>query len=144
MLQPSKLPNDLDFGSEMSMAWRTSFILFKPSAPRPYPKSDLGSLDKWRPYPETDPEVEYDSRTLDDVGFSLYEIGADICSVLLSGGPQDSPLPNHIILEPTEKLRRAQAIEYNLLAWHDALPTIPINREQLAVPYLAGPTVNLQ
>lgn len=126
------------------MAWRTSFNLFKPTVARPYPKDDLEAREIWRAYPATDPEVVYNPRMIDDAGFSLYEIGADICSILLSGNPQDSPLPNHIILEPAERLKQAQAIEHNLLAWQDGLPTISISREHTTVPYLAGPMVELQ
>lgn len=98
----------------------------------------------WHPYPETEPQVEYEYRSVDDAGFDLYEIGVAICSIILSGGPQDSPLPNYIILDPSEKLRLAQVIEHNLLAWQDEQPTVPIDREYLTVPYLAGPTINLQ
>lgn len=126
------------------MAWRTYFILFPPSVARPYSDDELEGLEKWQPYPKTEPEVEFEVKLVNDAGFSLYEIGAEICSILLSGGPQDSPLPNHIILEPAEKLNRAETIEHKLLAWHDALPTIPINKEDLTVPHLAGPNVNLQ
>lgn len=138
------LEASIDDGSEMSMAWRTSFLLFPPSVPRPYPKDELEGLELWRPYPKTEPRVEYESRTVDDAGFGLYEIGVAICSIILSGGPLDSPMPNHIILEPSEKLRLAQVIEHNLLVWHDEQPTVPISRDQSSVPYLAGPTINLQ
>lgn len=118
--------------------------LLKPSVSRPYRPEELDFSATWRPYPESEPVVEVQTRVIDDAGFSLYEIGVYICSILLSGGPHDSPLPGYIILEPFEKLKRAQAIEHSLLAWHDALPTVPLNHGQVTIPHLAGPNVNLQ
>lgn len=124
--------------SEVSMAWRTPLNVTRPVVGRPYQKNGLEHEDMWCPYPRADPQISYNARRIDDAGFSLYVIGVDICSVILSGNPQDSPLPGHIILEPAERLARAHSIEHDLLAWQDDLP--PILPDQL----MSGPAMNLQ
>lgn len=120
------------------MAWRTSFNVTEPIVDRPYEKSELEHEDIWRPYPRADPQISFNPRQIDDSCFSLYVIGADICSVILSGNPQDSPLPGHVILEPSVRLQKAHNIDSELLSWQDALPPT------LSGPLLSGPAMNLQ
>lgn len=120
------------------MAWRTSFNITKPTVERPYPKNELQFNGQWRPYPKTEPEIAYNPRLIDEASISLYVIGADICSIILSGNPQDSPLPGYIILEPSERLAKAHDIERDLLAWQDDI--FPILTPQI----LSGPVMNLQ
>lgn len=130
----------------MSMAWRTLLNISKPTVPRPYTVKELEDNHTWQPYPKTNPEITLNPRMIDDTGFSLYEIGADICSILLSGNPQDSPLPGHVILEPEEKLAKSKTIEHDLLTWQDEQPFSlpPMFTENLAAPSIAGPVIELQ
>lgn len=138
------LQSQSNFLSEMSMAWRTSFNLSKPTVPRPWPKEKLDARKVWRPYPLNEPEIVFNPRVNDDAGFSLYEIGADICSILLSGNPEDSPLPGYVVMEPSVRLARANKIEHDLLAWQDEQLSVPIATEKLMFPHLAGPAMDVQ
>lgn len=126
------------------MAWRTPLNISKPTIPRPWPKEQLEAREVWRPYPLSEPQITFNPRINDDAGFSLYEIGVDICSILLSGNPQDSPLPGHIILEPSERLARAGQIEEHLLTWQDEQLSVPIAIQKLLLPHLAGPAMDIQ
>lgn len=139
--QPQSQTN---LSSEMSMAWRTSLNISKPTVPRPWPKAQLEAREVWRPYPLNGPQIIFNPRITDDAGYDLYEIGVDICSILLSGTPQDSPLPGHIILESSERLARANQIEQSLLAWQDEQLSVPIAMEKLLFPHLAGPAMDVQ
>lgn len=80
----------------------------------------------------------------DDAGCTLYEIGADICSILLSGDPQDSPLPGHTVLEPAIRVAEAHRIEHDLLVWQDEQPPIPITTQSSTNTPLAGPIMDAQ
>lgn len=133
-----------DFFSEMSMAWRTPLNITKPTVLKPWPKEQLESRDVWRPYPSSEPQIVFNPRLNDHAGFSLYEIGADICTILLSGNPEDSPLPGYVILGPAERLAKANKIEHDLLAWQDEQLSIPIATEKLMFPHLAGPAMDVQ
>lgn len=134
----------IDLSSELSMAWRTPFSLQKPSVARPYSQKELEARDQWRPYPKTDPEIWFCPNMVNNAGFSLYVIGAEICAVLLSGSPQDSPLPGHAILESSERLSRAHAIEHTLLTWYDHLPLYPTAIETSTTPHVSGPMMGIQ
>lgn len=120
------------------MAWRTSFDISKPVVHRPWQKGQLEHEGIWCPFPRAEPQIPFSPRHIDDAGFSLYVIGADICSVILSGNPQDSPLPGHVILEPAERLAKAHSIDKDLLAWQDDFSPA------LTDPPLCGPAMNLQ
>ena len=112
---------------------------------RPYSQEELESSDSWRPYPKLEPELALRSKLVNNVGYDLFVIGADICSVLLSGNPQDSPLPGHIILEASQRLAKATEIEEALTAWHDELPatfTLVANEPQ-AASEVPGPVVDV-
>lgn len=137
-------PTLTGFNRELSMAWRTPYNLFIPSLARPLPGKGLEMRDEWRPYPRARPVMNYNSSMIDNAGYNLYEIGVDICAVLLSGSPQDSPLPGHAIMESSEKVAKAHEIGSALLTWHDGLPSLPIAAEKTTAPYITGPNVDVQ
>lgn len=128
----------------MSMAWRTSFDISKPVVNRPWQKSQLDHKDIWCPFPRAEPQISFSPRYIDDVGFSLYVVGADICSIILSGNAQDSPLPGNIILEPAERLVRAHNIDRDLLAWQDDFSRALTDSRTVTDSPLCGPAINLQ
>ncbi|KAK5074309.1 hypothetical protein LTS08_005263 [Lithohypha guttulata] len=126
------------------MAWRRPFDPRKPHVhlANICSGNELRELEPWRPYPKVDPTTLFASKSLNLTSFSLYEIGKDICLVLLSGSPDDSPLPGHTILEPSERLSRAQNIEHALIQWYENLPQTS-RTEDSKDSYIAGPVLDV-
>ncbi|KPI38211.1 Nitrogen assimilation transcription factor nit-4 [Cyphellophora attinorum] len=81
---------------DFSMIWVKPLGLAKPGAPRP---------------------GLYAAR------FDLREIGADILPSILSGDPDDSPIPGHPILDRTARMERLKWLFERLQTYRDDLPS---------------------
>lgn len=77
--------------------------------------------------------------------FSLFEITANTLPLFLSGRPEESPLPGHIVLGPEEKLERVHEIERKLNRWLENSPaSLGVEPEDLAHSHPAAPVIDLQ
>ena len=75
--------------------------------------------------------------------YRLYETAAELSHLVLSGSPQDSPLPGYIILDRGTKLERLHEIRGRLLEWYHNLPReAQIGDMDSSVP--TEPLTNLQ
>lgn len=118
---------------DFCIIWVKPLSLAKPGAPRPYSEADLQTTSEWKPYPRTGPTATFNPAGLYGVKFDLREIGADILPVMLSGDPEDSPMPGHVTLDLVTRIGRLAALSERLRAWKDDLPPYArINTE--AVP----------
>lgn len=108
---------------DFCMIWVKPLALAKPYAPRPYTAEDLQTRAVWTPYPRSGPTAWYVPHGLYAVKFDLREIGAHIVPVMLSGDPEDSPMPGHTTLDNTERLRQLEELSTQLHGWRDELPS---------------------
>ncbi|KAK5081148.1 hypothetical protein LTR05_007942 [Lithohypha guttulata] len=107
---------------ELALAYRRSSELQKPQVKRPFVDNELQYQTVWRPYPDLGPEAPLCQFMINDARFDLSEITAELVPLSLSGDPQDSPLPGHIILDKVEKQVRLGEVEARLLTWQRSLP----------------------
>jgi hypothetical protein len=117
--------------------------LLLPEIEPPYIGEDLLTETLWQPYPMIEPTAMFHSLSLNDERFRLYAIAADLLPIVLSGNPEDSPLPGHAILDVVAKLDRLRDIDHRLLDWYRDLP-LRIQVEANGPSPPAGPQVDLQ
>lgn len=109
---------------DFSLIWVKPLELMRPSSiARPYTEQDLHTSFVWRPYPKLGPDARFNTFGLYAAKFDLREIGADIVPVMLSGDPDDSPVPGHIILDRKLRIEKLRYLLDRLHAWHDDLPS---------------------
>lgn len=108
---------------DFCMIWVKPLELARPIIDRPYSAEQCQTPDTWRPYPKVGPEVVYYPYGLRDVKCNLREIGADIVPVMLSGDPDDSPSPGHVILNRKARMVRLEELLLRLEHWKDNLPS---------------------
>lgn len=117
--------------------------LLLPAIEPPYLGEDLVKETLWQPYPMIEPTAMFHSHTINDERFRLYVIAADLLPIVLSGNPEDSPLPDHVILDVVAKLERLREIDHRLLDWYHHLPSrVQVEAKGPSPP--AGPQVDLQ
>lgn len=109
--------------SDFALSWVKPLPVTIPLIKRPYAEEELHVTATWWPYPQRGFEIMVAEHGLLDVRINLYEIGIHIIPVLMSGSPDESPLPGHIILEGSEKLTRLGELEQMLHDWHQRLPS---------------------
>ena len=107
---------------DFSMIWVKPLELQRPVMERPYSNAQCNATEVWRPYPKPGPEITFCPYGLQDCKFNLRDIGADIVPVMLSGDPDDSPSPDHIVLNRKARLVRLEELLHRLQRWKDNLP----------------------
>jgi hypothetical protein len=112
-----------------------------PTVLRPFRDNELQYRTSWQPYPESGYEVPIYPHAINDARFRFYEITAKLIPVSVSGPPQDSPLPGHIILDQAEIKLRLDEIEDDLMRWERSFP-LGTRPEDLSIPN--APLVDLQ
>lgn len=132
--------------SELTVAWARPFDLQKPVCEYPYLGRDLEVVATWLPYPNTsmdlDASISYFPHALTNERIKLYETAAELRSVVLSGNPQDSPLPGYIVLDRDAKLDQIKEVRSKLLAWYNNLPSMALLT--LDAASLPEPLIDLQ
>jgi hypothetical protein len=107
---------------DFCMIWVKPLELSRPVIDRPYTFEQCHVSEVWRPYPKPRPDVSFNPYGLQEVKFDLRDIGADIVPVMLSGDPDDSPSPGHIILDRKVRMVRLEELMRRLQRWKDLLP----------------------
>jgi hypothetical protein len=111
---------------DFCMIWMKPLELSRPLIPRPHNSEHCEMTEVWRPYPKIGPEVQYHLYGLRESKFDLRDIGADIVPVVLSGDPDDSPVPGQICLDRKARMVRLQELLHRLEQWKEQLPTYAV------------------
>lgn len=107
---------------DFSMIWVKPLELSRPVIDKPYSAEQCQITEIWRPYPKMRPEVVFNPYGLRDARFDLRDIGADIVPILLSGDPDDSPVPGRMMLDGKATTKRLEELLQRLHQWKDNLP----------------------
>ena len=109
----------------------------------PYIQEELLEKAEWLPYPKTGPVVIFFPHAIKDVRYHLYTVATDILPLVLSGSPDESPLPGYPVLDAVAKLQGLGDIEQRLLRWYQGLsPEVSLGDERLTG--ISGDQINLQ
>lgn len=104
-------------------AWEKPLDIHAPLVPRPYSGIELEKTFLWQPYPNTYPEVNVASYGLQNAHSNLCEIGAAMLPVLLSGSPNDTPLPHQVIMDHSDRVKAMVELDQRLDSWKTHLPS---------------------
>ena len=114
-----------------------------PTVPLPHEGPELLQKAEWRPYPKPDAAVTFFPLAINEERYRLYTIAADLLPLVLSGTPEDSPLPGHAVLDRVAKLDGLGDIEQRLLKWYRHLrPEAQVDVKKAS--RVSGPQVDLQ
>lgn len=106
---------------DFCMIWVKSLELSQPTLEKPYTIEQLHVTEVWHPYPKGGPDVKFNPYGLHDAKLELRKVGADIVPVLLSGNPDDSPVPDRINLDRQARMARLEELMSRLRTWHESL-----------------------
>jgi hypothetical protein len=132
--------------STIATSWYRDMNLKTPTTERPHTSDELELTASWQPYPiaGSGPTPFHANRETDE-RCNLFEIMAQSLPLLLSGGPEDSPLPGHAVLGWSDKQELARTVEEKMLAWMDQLPaTVKLDDETIASTQPVSPIFDLQ
>lgn len=119
----------------VAIVWLKPFHVQKPLVQYPYRPAELPLTQVWTPDSSLGKKTRLAAKGVCHERFKLHEVGAEMIPLLLSGKPDDTPLPGHIILDRDVKLDRLHVVLKNLRTWHDNLPTYArIERSPSAPP----------
>ena len=107
---------------DFCMIWVKSLELSEPVIAKPYNIEQLHATEVWQPYPKRGPDVRFNPYGLHDAKFELRKIGARIVPVLLSGDPDDSPVPDQLNLDRHARMERLEELMSRLHQWRENLP----------------------
>ena len=128
---------------EVAIAWMKPLDLRPPAIQPPHEGPELLEEGQWQAYPNPGPIVACCHLAINHERMRLYTVAVELIPLVLSGNPQDSPLPGQSILDPVVKLQRLDDIEQKLLQWYQQLPAgAKVECETDSPP--AGPLANLQ
>jgi hypothetical protein len=93
-----------------------------PKIAPPYEEWELLAEAVWQPYPLSSPgEISF-PLVIEVQRYGLNNIVANLIPFVLSGNPDDSPLPGHVIMDQAAKLDGLNHLEQQLLNWYQDLP----------------------
>ena len=119
------------------------FDIRLPTIRPPYNGDELLKEAEWQPYPEANTVVRFYPLAMNEERYRLYTIAADLLPFVLSGDPNDSPLPGYAVLNTVAKLDGLKSLEQRLLRWYLHLsPNLKFDSETAMPPCV--PHVNLQ